>query len=88
MGPSVFISRNETQKSLPGIETKGLLGGVLYHDGQFDDSRLAINLAQTIIENGGCAINYVRVTSLLKTALKNLRELLLTTRAIHHLELV
>ncbi|HEY0354743.1 MAG TPA: glycerol-3-phosphate dehydrogenase/oxidase [Flavisolibacter sp.] len=66
MGSSIFISRKKTLKSLPGINTRGLLGGVLYHDGQFDDSRLAINLVQSIIDNGGCAINYMKVTGLLK----------------------
>jgi glycerol-3-phosphate dehydrogenase len=66
LGASVFISRKKTMQSLPGINADGLLGGVLYHDGQFDDSRLAINLAQSILENGGCAINYMKVTSLLK----------------------
>ena len=29
------------------MEPEGLRGGVIYHDGQFDDARLAINLAQT-----------------------------------------
>lgn len=66
LGSSFFISREKTLEALPGIKAKGLLGGVQYHDGQFDDSRLAINLAQSIIENGGCAINYMRVTGLLK----------------------
>ena len=61
LGSSVFISRKKTMENLPGINTKGLKGGVLYHDGQFDDSRLAINLAQSIIENDGCAVNYVKV---------------------------
>jgi glycerol-3-phosphate dehydrogenase len=50
----------------------GLLGGVLYHDGQFDDSRLAINLAQSILENGGCVINYMKVTGLLKNEHKKI----------------
>lgn len=68
LGPSVFISRTETIKKLPGIQTNHLHGGVLYHDGQFDDSRLAINLVQTIWEKGGDAINYVKVTGLLKNA--------------------
>ncbi len=68
LGSSVFISRKKALDGLPGVKTKGLLGGVLYHDGQFDDSRLAINLAQSIIENGGCAINYMKVTGLLKDA--------------------
>src|SRR5688572_29412300 len=66
LGSSRFISRKKTMEALPGIHSKGLLGGVLYHDGQFDDSRLAINLAQSIIENDGCAVNYCKVTGLLK----------------------
>jgi len=68
LGASVFISRKKTIESIPGIKTEGLLGGVLYHDGQFDDSRLAINLVQSILENGGSAINYMRVVDLLKSA--------------------
>ncbi len=67
LGPSHFISRSETIKKLPGIKEKGLRGGVLYHDGQFDDSRLAINLVQSIWENGGDAINYIKVTGLQKS---------------------
>ena len=45
----------------------GLRGGVVYQDGQFDDSRLAINLAQTCLEQGALAINYFPVTALAKT---------------------
>ncbi|MFV0604926.1 MAG: FAD-dependent oxidoreductase [Niabella sp.] len=66
LGSSVFISRKKTLEALPGVKTKGLLGGVLYHDGQFDDSRLAINLAQSIIEKGGIAVNYTKVKEFLK----------------------
>lgn len=68
LGSSVPVSRKKTMEALPGIKTDGLLGGVLYHDGQFDDSRLAINLVQSIVEKGGCAINYTKVTGLLKTS--------------------
>ncbi len=66
LGPSKFISRKETIEKLPGVKTKGLYGGVLYHDGQFDDSRLAINVVQTIQEQGGHALNYMHVNGLLK----------------------
>ena len=66
LGSSVFISRKEVLKKLPGVISKNLFGGVLYHDGQFDDARLAINLAQTIFDNGGYAINYVKVIDLIK----------------------
>ncbi|MDQ4139846.1 MAG: FAD-dependent oxidoreductase, partial [Bacteroidota bacterium] len=66
LGPSVAISAKETIARLPTIKTSELRGGVLYHDGQFDDSRLAINVVQTVFEQGGYAINYMPVTSLLK----------------------
>ncbi len=66
LGASVFIPRNKALFKLPNIRSKGLVGGVLYHDGQFDDSRLAINLVQTIIEKGGTALNYMKVTGLIK----------------------
>jgi glycerol-3-phosphate dehydrogenase len=66
LGSSVFISRSKALQKLPNIKSDGLVGGVLYHDGQFDDSRLAINLVQTIIEHGGVALNYMKVTGLKK----------------------
>ncbi len=72
LGSSSFISLKKTIEALPGIKKIGLLGGVLYHDGQFDDSRLAVNLAQSILENGGCAINYMKVVSLLKDGEQNI----------------
>lgn len=66
LGPSINISKEETLKAIPNIQDDELEGGVIYHDGQFDDSRLAINLAQTLVENGGAAINYCGVTSFIK----------------------
>jgi glycerol-3-phosphate dehydrogenase len=66
LGSSVFISKSEVLRRLPQIRQENLSGGILYHDGQFDDARLAINLAQTIAENGGTVLNYVKVTGLIK----------------------
>ncbi len=66
LGPSEHISKEETLEAIPNLSEKELSGGVIYYDGQFDDSRLAINLAQTIIENAGVALNYFKVTDLLK----------------------
>lgn len=68
LGPSVFVSRKKTLEALPGVKGNGLLGGVIYHDGQFDDSRLAINLVQSIMDQGGTALNYVKVVNLTKDA--------------------
>lgn len=66
LGRSLCLGKKKTVQYLPTIKTKGLKGGVLYHDGQFDDSRLAINLAQSAVENNGCILNYCRVTGILK----------------------
>ncbi len=66
-GRSRNLSRDETIARLPTIETDGLLGGVIYHDGQFDDARLLIHLAMTAVEQGATLVNYVRVTGLLKS---------------------
>jgi glycerol-3-phosphate dehydrogenase len=65
-GRSRYMSKKEVIRRLPNINPLGLHSGVLYHDGQFDDSRLAVNLAQTALEQGGCILNYVRVTGLTK----------------------
>ena len=65
-GRSKHIPKKETIDRLPGIRQKGLYGGVVYHDGQFDDARLAINLAQTCLEQGATVLNYFKVTGLLK----------------------
>ena len=66
LGPSRFLSRARTLQRIPELNSEGLKGGILYHDGQFDDSRLAINVAQSILECGGLTLNYVRVTDVLK----------------------
>ena len=63
---SSFLSTAEVMKAIPGLNPKGLIGGVSYSDGQFDDSRLAINLAQTAAEHGGVLLNYAKVTGLTK----------------------
>jgi glycerol-3-phosphate dehydrogenase len=65
-GRAKHISKKEVIRRLPTIQQKGLYGGVMYHDGQFDDSRLAVNLAQTSLEQGATVLNYFKVTSLLK----------------------
>lgn len=66
LGPSKLLSREETLKRLPNVKSKGLKSGVIYHDGQFDDSRLAVSLAQSIADGGGVPLNYVKVTSFKK----------------------
>lgn len=66
MGRSRFINKQKTIARLPLLKTKGLIGGVVYHDGQFDDSRMTIALAQSSAERGAVVLNYFRVSALLK----------------------
>ena len=66
LGPSKNLTLEKTKEYLPTLETEGLKGGVIYYDGQFDDSRLAVNLAQTSAGLGGTLINYMKVKGLQK----------------------
>ncbi|HLP73268.1 MAG TPA: glycerol-3-phosphate dehydrogenase/oxidase [Bacteroidales bacterium] len=66
MGKSYFLNREKTLARLPLLKADGLKGGIVYHDGQFDDSRLAITLAGACVRNGGYLLNYCTVTGFLK----------------------
>jgi glycerol-3-phosphate dehydrogenase len=65
-GSSEILTREETLARLPTIKTDGLRGGVVYYDGQFDDTRLLINLVETAADQGATLINYVRVVAITK----------------------
>jgi glycerol-3-phosphate dehydrogenase len=67
LGASKWLSKEETLKRIPTLEPDRLRGGVIYHDGQFDDARLAVNLAQSIADAGGVPVNYMKVTGLTYT---------------------
>ncbi len=71
LGRSRYLSEDETLARLPTLDPEGLRGGVMYYDGQFDDARLAINLARTAVEQEATVLNYVGVTGLLKDGLKD-----------------
>ena len=66
LGKSALISKNKVKQFLPNINSKHLKNGTLYHDGQFDDARLAVNLAQTAIKQQATVLNYFKVNGLLK----------------------
>lgn len=68
LGNTEFLSTNETLEALPGLRREGLSGGVRYWDGQFDDARLAIDLAKTAASYGSLVFNYCKVESLLEDA--------------------
>lgn len=61
-----LVSKATVQRLLPNVKQEGLKGGIVYYDGQFDDARLAVNLAQTCVEQGGVVLNHMKVDGLLK----------------------
>lgn len=65
-GRSRILSREETLGRIPTLKQDGLRGGVVYHDGQFDDARLLIHLIATAADHGACVLNYAPVTGLRK----------------------
>jgi glycerol-3-phosphate dehydrogenase len=65
-GPSKLLSKEETLERLPALEPEELRGGVVYFDGQFDDSRLLIHLAMTAADHGATVVNYCPATGLLR----------------------
>ncbi|MEL7587209.1 MAG: glycerol-3-phosphate dehydrogenase/oxidase [Prolixibacteraceae bacterium] len=66
LGRSFPYRKKKTLEKIPTLIHKNLRGGIVYHDGQFDDSRLAVNMVQTVKDHGGTVINYMKVTRLLK----------------------
>jgi len=59
LGPSTLLNREETLEAIPNVKQEGLMGGVIYHDGQFDDARMAVSLAMTAEDHGATLLNYM-----------------------------
>ncbi|UMB53673.1 glycerol-3-phosphate dehydrogenase/oxidase [Lutibacter sp. A64] len=66
LGRSKRISKKKTLERISLINPKKISAGVVYYDGQFDDSRLAINTLQSAVEKGAVVLNYCNVTGLVK----------------------
>lgn len=67
IGKTKIITTPKLKTLFKNLNLKGLNGGVIYFDGQFDDARLAIQIAQTSAEEGATLLNYFEVSDLLKT---------------------
>src|SRR6478735_3998888 len=66
LGKTKWLNKKKTIQQLPGVNGDKLKGGILYYDGQFDDARLAIDLAKTAIQYDATVINYCKAQSFLK----------------------
>jgi glycerol-3-phosphate dehydrogenase len=67
LGDTQILSKKETASHLPTINAEKLAGGILYYDGQFDDSHLAIEIAATAINKGATVLNYCKAIGFIKT---------------------
>jgi glycerol-3-phosphate dehydrogenase len=65
LGKTELLSAASVKKLLPAVNATGLVGGVKYWDGQFDDARLALALARTAAAKGALVVNYCKATDLL-----------------------
>lgn len=66
LGRSKRLSKTKTLERISLINPDKISAGVLYYDGQFDDSRLAVNTLQSAVELGAVVANYCAVEGLLK----------------------
>ncbi len=67
MGPTRILGRKATLERIPNLEQDSLTGSVLYHDGQFNDARLALAIARTAADKGATILNYARCSRFLYT---------------------
>jgi len=63
--PSRVLSAGEAVALIPGLKRERLLAAVVYHDGQFDDARLAVTLARSAVDRGAVVVNHIRATRFL-----------------------
>ena len=75
LGRSRFMSRRKCLNRLSTLEERRLRGGVLFHDGQFDDARLGWALVRTAANLNCVALNYAEATGLVESrgAIKGVR---------------
>lgn len=66
IGNSKFLSNAQVVSKLHSVKQQGLQGGIIYYDGQFDDARFAINLAQSAHTLGATILNYCDVNAIHK----------------------
>ena len=67
MGPTKVLGKQGALDRIPGLKPDHLSGGVLYHDGQFNDARLALACARTATDHGAVVANHTRAVRLVHT---------------------
>ena len=66
LAKSKQLNKQAAIDAIPNVQQDGLEGGIMYHDGQFDDARMAVTLARTAADHGAVVMNRTRVVELRK----------------------
>ena len=64
LAPSRFVDAKEALQRFPMLREEGLRGGVVYHDGQFDDARMNVAIAVSAAERGAVVATHAEVVAL------------------------
>ncbi|KAI9568547.1 FAD dependent oxidoreductase-domain-containing protein [Boletus coccyginus] len=68
MESSYLMSKGKALEMFPMLKPEGLVGAVVYYDGQHNDARMNIALIMTAVKLGATVANYCGVTELHKNA--------------------
>ncbi|KAH8694296.1 glycerol-3-phosphate dehydrogenase [Talaromyces proteolyticus] len=65
---SYFMPRGKAIQEFPTLDASRIVGGLIYYDGQHNDSRMNVSLAMTAAVYGATVANHMEVTALEKDA--------------------
>ncbi|KAI0304259.1 DAO-domain-containing protein [Multifurca ochricompacta] len=68
MESSYLMSKGKALETFPMLKSDGLVGALVYYDGQHNDARMNIALVMTAVKLGATVANKVEVTQLRKDA--------------------
>jgi glycerol-3-phosphate dehydrogenase len=63
---SYYLSKSGTMAAFPTLDGTKIVGSLVYHDGQHNDSRMNVSLAVTAALYGATVVNHLKVTALEK----------------------
>ncbi|ORX34271.1 putative glycerol-3-phosphate dehydrogenase [Kockovaella imperatae] len=66
MESAYWMGKGKALEAFPMLKKDGLVGGVVYYDGQHNDSRMNISLIMTAVQHGAIVANHTEVTRLHK----------------------
>ncbi|KAF9068990.1 DAO-domain-containing protein [Rhodocollybia butyracea] len=70
MSSSYIMSKSKALETFPMLKQEGLVGAVVYYDGQHNDSRMNTALIMSAVKHGAVVTNYTEVKSFYKSGEK------------------